>query len=292
MVTRDEDPTKFFLFWERLQQNPSYRSVEQLWRFLSQKGIPFTKDGCFLAYKSVRSNYLDHHSGEYDNTPGRINRMDRNKVSDDPQTPCHEGFHVGALEYARTFGGSPSIIVVCKVNPKDVVCVPYDSSSQKMRVCEYKVVGIHNGQFLPDTSFDEDLPPVTEKVTVAEEKAPGPVQDKENPEDPYFSSDPDDQGGPRGSSVGDGDCPVADDQSQVAEVSDRPARKKKWDEAALGFFSKAELTKLHNMGTVELMEESIETLRKYATYALKIVGASKISGGKVSLVSKIIEVRG
>ena len=52
--------------------------------------------------------------------------------------------HVGALAYAITFcSGGGSRIVICEVDPENVVCVPYDCSQQKMRVCEYKVIGHH-----------------------------------------------------------------------------------------------------------------------------------------------------
>lgn len=168
MVSKDEDPRAFFRFWERLQKNPSYRSVKQLWSFLNHQGIPLTSDGCFLAYKSVGGNYKDHHSGKFDNSPGVVNEMPRNKISDDPNEACHEGFHVGALAYAKGFHGGPRI-VVCKVDPADVVCVPYDESAQKMRVCRYKVVGNHGTQ-LPDSFLeDEEIPKVRTKK--AEKKA-------------------------------------------------------------------------------------------------------------------------
>lgn len=138
MAAAGEDPTPLFKFWERLQSNPSMRSVQQLWPFLAHAGIPLTPDGKFLAYKGVTEELKDVHTGQFDNSPGKVHEMPRNQISDDPQQPCHEGFHVGAREYARSFG--PRVVVV-EVDPADVVCVPYDSSWQKMRVCRYRVVG-------------------------------------------------------------------------------------------------------------------------------------------------------
>jgi hypothetical protein len=41
----------------------------------------------------------------------------------------------------------------------------------------------------------------------------------------------------------------------------------------------------------KLMEQSIDDLRKYASTHLKIVGASKLPGGKSALVSKILKAR-
>lgn len=156
MATGGEDPTPLFRFWERLQKNPSYRSVQQLYAFLKHQGIPFTVDGCFLAYKGVRQDYKDVHSGKFDNSPGKVHEMPRNQISDDPKEACHEGFHVGALEYAKSFCGGGRV-VVCKVAPEDVVCVPYDESQRKMRVCKYTVLGNWNGHYLPDTTFVDDV---------------------------------------------------------------------------------------------------------------------------------------
>lgn len=166
MATEGQDPTALLRFHERLSKNPSFRSVQQLFQFLDHGNIPFTKDGCFLAYKSVRGDYKDKHSGLWDNRPGAVNEMPRNQISDDPQHACHEGFHVGALNYARGFGGSK--MVVCKVDPEHVVCVPYDASQEKMRVCKYKVIGEWSGQPLDSLLHDEEglvEPKVKEKRT-------------------------------------------------------------------------------------------------------------------------------
>ena len=45
--------------------------------------------------------------------------------------------HFGNWEYASTFG--PRMVLV-KVDPKDLVCVPYDCSQGKVRCCEYLVL--------------------------------------------------------------------------------------------------------------------------------------------------------
>jgi len=165
VATADEgnDPTPLMRFWEKLQQNPSFRSVNQLWGFLDQKGIPLDEDGNILAYKAVKRDYTDCHSGTFDNSPGSVNEMPRNKISDDPQVACHEGFHVGALSYAKSFGPTDKRMIICKVSPADVVCVPYDSSQQKMRVCKYEVIGNH-GSEMPSTVMPKaDIPPMPKK---------------------------------------------------------------------------------------------------------------------------------
>ena len=166
MVRENKKPTALFNFWSRLKNNPSHRSVTQLWDFLQHQGIPLTDSGCFLAYKSVRSDFKDHHSGKWENHPGKVLSMPRNQISDDPRTACHEGFHVGALRYAESFGAVDRKLVICKVDPADVVCVPYDESAMKMRVCKYEVVGVH-GTALPDTVVHDAELPAVEKKTVS-----------------------------------------------------------------------------------------------------------------------------
>lgn len=167
LVAERRSPKSLLNFWERVSRNPSKRSVDQLFSFLEHTGIPLDEEGYFLAYKSVRSNFLDHHSGTWENRPGKTLSMPRNEISDDPRTACHEGFHVGALSYAETFGPRDRLIVVCRVDPADVVCVPYDESARKMRVCRYSVVGIHNGQSLPSTVIEtSEVPQIPEEQKV------------------------------------------------------------------------------------------------------------------------------
>lgn len=152
-----EDPQPLINFWIRLQNNPSMRSVEQLYPFLEHQGIAIQPDGTFLAYKGVNPNYTDKYTGTVDNKPGAINEMNRNKVSDDPNRGCHYGYHVGAFNYASSFASDNGVVVVCQVDPADVVCIPIDNSYQKMRVCKYRVLGNHNGVLLPSTTFEDDF---------------------------------------------------------------------------------------------------------------------------------------
>ena len=75
-------------FMENLLENPSKRSVDELYTFLEKNNLPITPDGHFLAYKRVRENYLDVHSGTMDNSPGRIVEMaDRDTLYRQPLHP-------------------------------------------------------------------------------------------------------------------------------------------------------------------------------------------------------------
>lgn len=166
MATLGEDPSPLLKFWERLQKNPSMRSVDQLWRFLKNIGIPLTEDGCFLAYKAVKRDFTDCYTGTIDNSVGKVIEMPRNKISDDPAHACHYGLHVGAREYASSFGGGDSRLLIVKVDPEHVVSVPNDHNSQKMRVCRYEVIGLDNGDFMPSTTVKDDEVPVLSKPSL------------------------------------------------------------------------------------------------------------------------------
>jgi hypothetical protein len=131
-------------FLDRLMANPSRRSVNELYTFLKHKNMPFTPDGKFLAYKSLRTDWTDHYSGKFSNKIGDTNSMVRNGVCDDAEIGCSQGFHAGSLEYAQSFGGTGSHVVVVEIDPADVVSVPKDCDCQKLRTASYKVVGIYS----------------------------------------------------------------------------------------------------------------------------------------------------
>lgn len=125
-------------FLANCMRNPRQQSVDDLYRFLEHGGFPITSDGCFLGYKKIKSNWMDCHSGKFDNHPGNYITMPREGVIEDPNNACGPGLHVGTLNYARNFGDGR--IVLVKVNPKNVVSVPYDHNSEKLRTCEYLVI--------------------------------------------------------------------------------------------------------------------------------------------------------
>lgn len=139
------------LFMENLMQNPSKRAVEELYTFLEKGKLPITPDGHFLAYKKVRADFLDIHSGTMDNSPGKIVEMERNAVDDDQNRTCSTGLHFCSKDYLDHFGGSDSRTVILKINPADVVSIPADYNATKGRACRYEVMGelgVH-----PDEAF-------------------------------------------------------------------------------------------------------------------------------------------
>lgn len=134
-------------FLERLERNPSHRVVQHLYAFLEFGKNPITEDGCFLAYKAVRGDFMDIHSGTFSNKVGDVLVMPRNKVDEDPNRTCSSGFHVCSFSYLPFFSHANGHVMVCKVDPEHVVAIPADYNNTKMRVCQYEVIGEYEGYY-------------------------------------------------------------------------------------------------------------------------------------------------
>ena len=148
-------------FLNNLMENPSMQSQKELYDFLEHEHLPITEDGHFLAYKAVRSDYMDKYRGTFDNRVGKICQMTRSKVDDDRARGCSNGLHAGALNYVAGYGSleDGDRIVIVKINPKDVVSVPSDCNCEKLRTCRYEVVGEYQGELLKplySSVFTED----------------------------------------------------------------------------------------------------------------------------------------
>jgi len=124
-------------FLENLMLNPSRTAVEELYLFLEASDLPITEDGHFLAYKRVRDDYTDCHSGKIRNMVGDTPSMARNSVDDNRENTCSYGLHFASLEYLRNFVGSR--LMVLKINPANVVSIPVDYGFSKGRCSGYEV---------------------------------------------------------------------------------------------------------------------------------------------------------
>ncbi len=318
MANEGLDPSPMLRFYERLHKNPSFRSRTQAYRFMQHNNISVEPDGTFLAYKGVNDNFTDCHTGTISNAPGVVNQMARNLISDDPDKTCHFGFHVGAKSYADSFGPT---VVICRIDPENIVCVPNDHNAQKMRVCLYEVIGVSSGETMPMNADDSDLPDeeydyddedLVEDPDDADEED---LTDNDPPADLLtrgdlvpgtvyaYRIDGDDSDLSFTYAVGNLRLPGAPAPA-MAEVhpSGDAAVVVVWSPGQSTFpaevpvevetvIKKVAAPRLDKLDTKGLMERSIEDLRRYASGRLKIHGASKIPGGKSALVSKIMRVR-
>ena len=145
-------------FLENLMENPSYRSIQDTYRFMEHNSLPITSDGHFLAYKRVTADFKDSHTGTFDNSVGSTVTMERRDVEDNPDVTCSSGLHFCSIGYLSHFYGDN--IVILKISPANVVSIPTDYDNAKGRCCEYEVVGIHqhgtNTDTLSDTSVNDN----------------------------------------------------------------------------------------------------------------------------------------
>lgn len=135
------DCVHLFKFILKLNMNPSKRAVDELYTFLEHRALPVTDNGNFLAYKAVRADYTDKHTGKFLNTIDSVLEMPRNKVDDNKENGCSYGFHAGSVDYAKDFMDRDGHLMLVEINPADVVSIPTDCQFQKLRTCKYKVVG-------------------------------------------------------------------------------------------------------------------------------------------------------
>ena len=161
----DADPLINFL--KKVMQNGSFRVIQDLYTFLSNRNMPLDPDGDFYGYKAVRNDWMDKHSGKISNHIGAVLQFERRRVDDNPQHDCSYGLHVGSIQYVKSFatgygdpvneyGGGGDRIIIVKVNPADVVAVP-EHDTTKLRCCRYEVVSEYVG-LLPDTTYEAGRP--------------------------------------------------------------------------------------------------------------------------------------
>lgn len=159
MMREGFDVKPMAAFLENLLQNPSRIAVQELYLFLESGDLPLTEDGHFLAYKKVKHDFKDIHSGKFDNTPGQVLEFARNEVDDDRRNLCSYGLHICSIKYLPNFGSSSRMedkVVIVKVNPRDVVSVPADYNDTKCRVCKYEVLSEYTGP-LDKSAWDRSV---------------------------------------------------------------------------------------------------------------------------------------
>lgn len=130
-----ESTSKFLM--KMIENDMDEGSMDGLFKFLKAARVPINTDGNLLTYKRINSNYKDCHTGKIDNSIGQVVSMERSKVTYDPTTTCAAGLHVCSYGYLGHFSGAK--LVICEVEPHDVVSVPNDYHFAKMRCCRYTV---------------------------------------------------------------------------------------------------------------------------------------------------------
>lgn len=130
-----------FNFLRKVRFNPSKTAQDELLLFCVANGFMIDQNGDIVAYKSVRNDYKDIHSGTIENKVGKVVSMPRRQVDDNRDRTCSNGLHFASYEYASTWAGQDNLrLMVLAVNPADVVSIPSDYDNQKGRTAKYTVL--------------------------------------------------------------------------------------------------------------------------------------------------------
>lgn len=136
------DITPMATFLDNVMLNPDARAREGLYDWCEIGKLPITPDGCIIAYKIVGENYMDIHSGRFDNHVGQKPSQARGECDPNPDQTCSRGLHFCSAEYLPHYGnfGSGSRVMLVKIHPSNVVAFPRDYNLAKGRACEYEVI--------------------------------------------------------------------------------------------------------------------------------------------------------
>lgn len=83
--------------------------------------------------------YTDNHTKKMCFKLGDVVSIPRSSCDEDPNRECSYGLHIGSKSFIGNNASFGQKILVCLVNPRNVVSVPY-ADAHKMRVCEYKII--------------------------------------------------------------------------------------------------------------------------------------------------------
>jgi len=165
---------------------------DQMVRFLRASKFQITEDGCFIAFKGVQKNsdgnLVDAYTGTFSNNVGEHPTMPYESVDADPHRTCSHGLHVGAWEYMGAYKESNRSILAVKVNPADVVSVPYEYQDMKMRTCGYVVMARdlkspddYQVEHPLSSSASQKTTPVAKSAVAPKKEAPAPTTTPEKP---------------------------------------------------------------------------------------------------------------
>lgn len=157
---------QLFSWMQTAQDNTGSFTITSDGHFVAYRGVMEDADGVLRSRQSGNASVLDatgevtdYTRSQIPNVVGTTVFMPRDQVTADPRVGCAAGLHVATIEYAQSW--APTVIAV-KVNPKDVVSVPYECDAQKVRVARYKVIEVvqeaYDSQLFTEQDVDFDEP--------------------------------------------------------------------------------------------------------------------------------------
>lgn len=199
MLDNPDHLSSWAAFMDNMMDNPNAEVREDLYKWMEVGGMPITPDGCIIAFKKVRQNYTDVHTGKFDNSVGAVLSMDRSLCDPSRHNTCSTGFHFCSAGYLSSFGGDR--VMVVKINPRDVTAIPKDYNLTKARCCQYTVTGeltqqsaarhkvwsdrtvvdLEDPQELPEVMLPRAATPGRVEADPARTSGPPPIDDLANP---------------------------------------------------------------------------------------------------------------
>lgn len=140
----DVEPLNKFLTKFESNKYSDVAAVD-LFEFLAINNHPLTTDGDFLAFKIVRDDLYDYHSGTVHHEVGAIIALDPSQVDFNRNQTCSRGLHFCSRDYLPQYGGffgskSDCALLILKINPADVAAFPRDYKNAKGRAVQYQVM--------------------------------------------------------------------------------------------------------------------------------------------------------
>lgn len=142
----NEDVGPLDRFLTKVESN-SYSNIAatDLFEFLAVNNHPLTTDGDFLAFKIVRDDLYDFHSGTVLHDVGSIIALDPSAVDFNREATCSRGLHFCSRDYLPQYGGffgnkNNCALLILKINPADVAAFPRDYKNAKGRAVQYQVL--------------------------------------------------------------------------------------------------------------------------------------------------------
>lgn len=147
MYEQDENSIEPLIkFWEKVRLNPSYRVNRCLFDFIEANNIVINENGNLIMYKIVaRTNdpevFLDLYTRKTEHRFGTpVDPMDRKDVDDNIDNTCSFGRHLASWQYLPHYGScvnGKDAILLCEVDPTDIVAIPRDYNNSKIRCTTY-----------------------------------------------------------------------------------------------------------------------------------------------------------
>lgn len=161
--------TAWARFTERLYTNVHDDIRARLFAWLKSQGwMTLDEDGRLVGYRGCAIGadevpYSKHSgyaivdgkplNGPVPNEVGSVVEMPRSMVAHDPACGCASGLHVGTLAYAKSWAGPDAYLLRVAVAPEDIVSVPYECDSQKIRCCRFEVLSKERTESLDESEY-------------------------------------------------------------------------------------------------------------------------------------------